>query len=196
MVVGNYIINVHQEENRLLCFEILEFFSNVGRWMASIEFSWNSFVQRFLIQTTDALNVDGLSTFSVEFIPRRFTMDTFRGTKRVIALIGMSDTDFAQIGNKQVPKAIIRYLLTFIFFINIVIQSTFCMQALENGVHTLLLPFHLASSFTAFYILFKNLLWNEELILDLFEHVERIVCRSKLTLQVSSVSRQKVDRIS
>lgn len=187
MVVGNYIINVHQEENRLLCFEILEFFSNVGRWMASIEFSWNSFVQRFLIQTTDALNVDGLSTFSVEFIPRRFTMDTFRGTKRVIALIGMSDTDFAQIGNKQVPKAIIRYLLTFIFFINIVIQSTFCMQALENGVHTLLLPFHLASSFTAFYILFKNLLWNEELILDLFEHVERIVCQSKLTLQVSTV---------
>lgn len=196
MVVGNYIINVHQEENRLLCFEILEFFSNVGRWMASIEFSWNSFVQRFLIQTTDALNVDGLSTFSVEFIRRRYTMDTFRGTKRVIALIGMSDTDFAQIGNKQVPKAIIRFSLSFIFFINIVIQSTFCMQALENGVHTLLLPFHLASSFTAFYILFKNLLWNEELILDLFEHVERIVCRSKLTLQVSSVSRQKVDRIS
>lgn len=106
-------------------------------------------------------------------------MDTLRGTKHVIALIGVSDTEHVQIGNKQVPKTFIRWLLTVIYVIIIVTQCVFCMQALENGIHTLLLPFHLASSFVAFFVLFKSLLWNEKLTVDLFDHVKQVVYRSK-----------------
>lgn len=123
-------------------------------------------------------------------------MEILRVATRILSYIGISRSNEVLIGGRHIPIALIRWFFIASNLFNIAMEIVICVRFYgSGGARAILVPSHLAMAFSMAFSIYVNLLRRHDQIIELIEHLQRVIVASAYASSPALTINQTIDTI-
>lgn len=109
-------------------------------------------------------------------------MEILTESKRILAYAGLGIDAYVQIGNKTIPRALIRYFIIFILVLAISLHMILCLNNYTKGLIVISVPIGASLTCLSIILIYIDLVLTTEHILQLFNYLQDVINKSRVFL--------------
>lgn len=102
-------------------------------------------------------------------------MTLFIESEKSLAFAGLGIAQFVQIAGKNVPRSLIRNIITFVLLLATTLEGIVCMKGYALNLVAFLGPFCIWLCFFSTTLIYISLVFKTNRISDLFKYLENVV---------------------